>query len=214
MDETKLKNSDPSEVTTYSFGAYLAELGRFLLVALVIIVPLRLFIAEPFIVSGCSMFPTFNNKEYLIVDKISYHQRTPQRGEVIVFKYPKDEQQYFIKRIIGLPGETVNIEQGGVVVSSQESPNGVRLKENYLPNQTQTFGRTEPLTLGSDEYFVLGDNRTASSDSRVWGVLPKHDIVGRVVLRVLPVNRFTLFSTQTLDQLVPAQFFTSSYCKI
>lgn len=117
-----------------------------------------------------------------------------------MFKYPKDPSQYFIKRVIGLPGETVKIEQGHVVVINKQNPEGFVLKEPYLKNEFQTLGvagRQGSLTLGSEEYFVLGDNRTASSDSRVWGVLPKEDIVGKAFLRVFPINEFGVIKTPT-----------------
>lgn len=150
----------------------------------------RFFVAEPFIVSGSSMVPNFHNREYLVVNKMSYRLHEPQRGDVIVFRYPKDTSQYFIKRIVGLPGEKVKVENGRVYVYNEEHPDGAVLEEDYLSNQDITFGNNELTTLGSEEYFVLGDNRLASSDSRVWGILPKHDIVGTAWLRVFPLNAF------------------------
>src|SRR6185369_3261723 len=125
----------------------------------------------------------------------TYHTSQPQRGDVIVLKYPKDTSQFFIKRIIGLPGETISFSQGHVFIKNQEHPDNWQLSEAYLPPQIQTYAGPQVVTLGSGEYFVLGDNRTASSDSRVWGILPQNDIVGKVWLRVFPVSRYAHFST-------------------
>jgi signal peptidase I len=195
MDEINNQNQNEQqpereEGVFRAFGSFIWELLKVFILALVIIVPLRVFVAEPFIVSGTSMVPTFHNREYLIIDKVSYRGGEPARGDVIVFKYPKDESQYFIKRVIGLPGEKVKVEEGHVVVYNSEFPDGQRIPEKYLPNQDITFGRSELVSLGKDEYFVLGDNRQASSDSRIWGILPKKDIVGRAWFRVFPLTHF------------------------
>jgi signal peptidase I len=187
------KQEDVATQST-SLSSYFSELGRFLLIAIIIIVPLRLFIAEPFIVSGTSMLPNFFDKEYLIVDKITYHTRNPERGDVIVFKNPRNESEYYIKRVIGTPGDTVEITNGSVTIIDANHPKGFKLNESYLPNNLETQGSPEPVTLGKDEYYVLGDNRTASSDSRVWGKLMDYEIVGKVRVRVLPFSRFTYFS--------------------
>jgi signal peptidase I len=175
-----------------SAALFVWDLIKILALALVIIVPFRMFIAEPFVVSGSSMLPNFHDSDYLIVDRISYRNEDPQRGDVIVLKFPKDNTQYFIKRIIGLPGEKVKLENGYVVIYNKENPQGLRLKESYLPTQGQTIGKSDTVTLGTDQYFVLGDNRTGSSDSRVWGILPRENIVGRTWLRILPAKSFGL----------------------
>ena len=189
-----LGNQNPSpQSSAAAIGAFIWDLVKILIVALIIIVPFRMFIAEPFVVSGSSMLPNFHDKDYLIIDRISYYTGQPKRGDVVVLKYPKDPSQFFIKRIVGLPGEKVQISQGYVTIYNKEHPQGTRLQEPYLPNQAETFGRPEPTQLGSDEYFVLGDNRTASSDSRVWGILPRENIIGKVWLRVFPIGRFGLF---------------------
>jgi signal peptidase I len=195
-EETNKQNQNPLEPNDdggdnplRAFGSFIWELIKVFVLALVIIVPLRVFVAEPFIVSGTSMVPTYHNREYLIIDKVSYRAHEPSRGDVIVFKYPKDLSQYFIKRIIALPGEKVKVDQGHVVVYNKEHPEGIRLPENYLPNENVTFGRSDVVTLGPEEYFVLGDNRQASSDSRIWGILPKKDIVGKAWFRVFPLTQ-------------------------
>lgn len=173
-----------------SVGSFLWELARIVIIAFVVMVGFRYFVAEPFIVSGSSMVPNFHNREYLVVNKMTYRFNEPQRGDVIVFRYPKDPSQYFIKRIIGLPGEKVKVENGKVYVYNNENPDGSVLGEPYLSNEDITFGKDDTVKLGSDEFYVLGDNRLASSDSRVWGILPREDIVGTAWLRVFPVSAF------------------------
>ncbi len=164
------------------------EIIRFALTVLIIVVPVRLFIAKPFIVSGASMYPTFEDKEYLIVDELSYHFRAPERGEVIVFKYPKDPSKYFIKRVIGLPGETISIKNNEVTILRPDGQNE-KIAEPYI---TEQFWADTEVTLGAEEYFVLGDNRPVSSDSRAWGTLPKSLIAGRAFVRLFPFGRAEL----------------------
>lgn len=169
-------------------NSFLWELIRVIVVAVVLMFAIRIFIAEPFVVSGSSMVPNFHNREYLVVDKISYRFHEPVRGDVIIFRYPKDTTQYFIKRIVGLPGEKVEIVNGRAKIFNTQHPGGSLIDEPYLPSNEITFGKEDIVTLGSDEYFVMGDNRLASSDSRVWGILPKHDIIGHAWLRAFPLN--------------------------
>lgn len=159
------------------------EFGQLVLLALVIIVPFRLYIAQPFIVDGASMDPTFKDGQYLIVDELSFHFRDPKRGEVMIFKFPQDESKYFIKRIIGLPGETISIKDGAVTVTNSEHPNGLSINEPYVK---LAKADSSTVTLGEDEYFVLGDNRMQSADSRYWGALPRENIIGRPFLRFIP----------------------------
>ena len=137
------------------------------------------------------MEPNFENGDYLIIDEISYKFREPRRGEVIVFKYPYFPSQRYIKRIIGLPGETIEIKSGKIAIFNQKE-NQQLIETSYLPSNIQTSGDTR-VSLNEGEYFVLGDNRTASSDSRAWGVLPEKDIVGRVFLRAWPVSVLAKF---------------------
>lgn len=137
------------------------------------------------------MEPNFENGDYLIIDELSYRIRSPQRGEVVVFKYPYDETQKYIKRIIGLPGETVEIQSGTVIVLNQ-SGESVLDESSYLPS-VFTLGDTR-VALGENEYFVLGDNRSASSDSRRWGVLPRENIIGQVFFRAWPLNSLAKIS--------------------
>ena len=199
MDIYGNKNQEtPNNNTSMqTVGAFVWDLIKILIIALIIIVPFRTFVAEPFVVSGSSMLPNFHNGDYLIIDRLSYITGSPARGDVIVLKYPKDTSQFFIKRIIGLPGETVKLAQGKVVVINKDHPEGFQLNEPYLSSPIETFGKTDPTTLGSGEFFVLGDNRVASSDSRVWGILPRDDIVGRVWARIFHFNEAGFIKTPT-----------------
>jgi len=175
----------------FSFFLFVWEILKIVLIALVIVIPIRYFLFQPFIVKGQSMEPNFENSNYLIVDELSYRFRDPQRGEVVVFRYPKNISQRFIKRIIGLPGEKIEIEAGVVMM------NGKILDESkYLPSGVQTTGNTQ-ISLDENEYFVLGDNRISSFDSRQWGVLPRKNIVGRVYFRAWPITDLTKFEAPT-----------------
>jgi signal peptidase I len=160
------------------------ELLKFILITLIIVVPIRTFIAQPFIVSGLSMYPTFHDHDYLIIDELSYYLREPKRGEVIVFHYPKDTTKYFIKRVIGLPGETVTVRNNEVHVTNTAGQQ-VKLDESHANGMSAGNVETK---LGAGEYFVMGDNREVSLDSRVWGVLPRNLITGRAFLRLYPFS--------------------------
>ena len=165
------------------------EAGKTILVALLIVVPLRLYVAQPFFVRGGSMEPTFHNGDYLIIDEVTYRFSEPNRGDVIVFRYPGDPSEFFIKRIIGLPGEVVRSEGGQVTITKQGEM--LEVDEDYI--KATTPDNFEIIT-GPGEYVVLGDNRPASSDSRRWGILPEDHIVGRVFLTVWPPDAFSVFA--------------------
>lgn len=163
------------------------EWAQTIAIALLIALPIRFFIAEPFIVSGASMDPTFASGQFLVVDRLSYRFGEPKRNDVVIFKYPNDPSVYYIKRIIGLPGETLKITGGKVTVVNSENPDGFLLDESYVaPNHVSRD--TETVELGPNQYFVMGDNRAQSSDSRVWGPLEDKFIVGKPILRLLPVT--------------------------
>lgn len=179
------------------FFASALEVVEVAVVALGAVFLIRTFLVQPFLVSGESMAPTFENGDYLLVDELSYYLRTPERGEVIVFRYPKQESTYFIKRIIGLPGERVVIQAGGVEVFNKNNPQGTMLDERYLPPNLATTVRPDgqsDFTLGSDEYLVLGDNRPNSYDSREWGILKRKEVIGLVRLRLWPLSDTTVFA--------------------
>ncbi|MBI4132072.1 MAG: signal peptidase I [Candidatus Sungbacteria bacterium] len=180
----------PSESSAPA-SPFLRALGEFLRLAVIaaaIALPIRYFIAQPFIVRGASMEPNFHDREYLVIDEFSYFFRPPQRGEVIVFRYPLNPREYFIKRVIGLPGETVEVRVDAVYVFNGERPDGFKLDEPYLSAGLAPRGNIR-FTIGPDEYVVLGDNRSASSDSRNWGALERRFITGRAVFRAWPVSR-------------------------
>lgn len=170
--------------------SFLKDLLKYAVTALVVVVPIRTWVAQPFVVNGSSMDNTFKNGEYLIVDEISYRFKEPERGDVLVFKYPEDPSKYFIKRLIGLPGETVTVRNDQVTIQNAANPDGFTLTEPYA--DSKTFGNVT-ITLDEDEYFVMGDNRVVSLDSRIWGPLPKEDVVGRPVFRLLPFSRSGIF---------------------
>lgn len=160
------------------------EIAKIIILAALIVIPIRYFLFQPFFVRGQSMDPNFENGDYLIIDEISYRFRSPQRGEVIVFKSPQSPSQRFIKRIVGLPGEIVEIKEGRVMVHL-DGQRQVLDESYYLPFGLETPGEVK-VSLGEDEYFVLGDNRTFSLDSRRFGSLAEDKIIGRVVLRAWP----------------------------
>ena len=137
------------------------------------------------------MEPNFENGDYLIVDEISYRFREPQRGEVIVFKYPPDPSQRFIKRVIGLPGEEIEVKEDKVSVTHGDKT--FILREDYLPSDLATVGDLK-ISLKEGEYFVLGDNRFFSFDSRRFGIVPRESIIGRVFLRAWPFNDFSMMA--------------------
>ncbi|MDO8579276.1 MAG: signal peptidase I [bacterium] len=171
-------------------GSFWKEIVYYIIFALLIVIPIRVWIAQPFIVNGSSMDSTFLDGEYLIVDELSYRFREPERGAVLIFKYPEDPSKYFIKRLIGLPGETIDIKSDMVTITNEKNPLGIVLNEPYIYSRSLGDGR---ITLDSDEYFVMGDNRMVSSDSRVWGPLPKSDLVGRPFIRLLPITKIDFF---------------------
>ena len=159
-------------------------------VSLAIIIPIRYYLIQPFFVKGASMEHNFEDGDYLLVDELSYRFKLPERGEVIVFRYPLDPSQFFIKRIVGLPGETIEIRNEKVEIFNSNYPDGKILKENYLDLSQKTLGDTL-VRLKNNEYFVMGDNRLQSSDSRRWGTLEKKFITGRALIRLWPLSNIT-----------------------
>lgn len=174
-------------------GHFFWEMTKVIVISLAIVIPVRYFLIQPFFVKGASMEPNFEDGEYLIIDELSLNLDDPKRGEVVIFRYPKDPSQYYIKRIIGLPNERVSIEGGRVKIFNSSYPNGFTLDESeYLYMKNATPGELD-LVLGQDEYFVLGDNRNASSDSRIFGPVLRDAIIGRAWIRAWPFDRWTRF---------------------
>jgi signal peptidase I len=165
----------------------------YIVCAIVLAVGIRHFIATPYIVIGSSMEPTFYDYHYLIIDRLTYDFENPQRGDVIVLDLPQNTSRALIKRVIGLPGETVTLSGETVTIKNSEHPDGFTLSEPYL-DPADLGGATDmSVTLGPDQFFVLGDNRKVSADSRLWGTLPREDIVGRVFVRLYPFNKLGFF---------------------
>ncbi len=193
--ETEQPLQKPKQATA-STADFFWEMLKIVIIAIVIIIPVRFFVIQPFFVKGNSMEPNFANGEYLIINEIGYRLSNPDRGDVIVFKYPRNPSEYFIKRIVGLPGEKVLINDGKITITKDDFMEPVILDEkDYLPGDTETRGQLE-LTLGEDEYAVLGDNRNASSDSRMWGALPGDNIVGEAWLKLWPLKDISVVSSQ------------------
>ena len=179
--------------------SFIFELVKVIVLAGITIALIRYFLFKPFYVKGASMEPNFLDHEYLIVDELSYRLREPERGEVVVFKYPNNQDEYFLKRIIGLPGERIKVADGKITVYNARNPEGVQLDETYLAKELVTLGESRTVTLGPDEYYVLGDNRPNSFDSRRFGPVNKSLIIGRALLRGWPLNRIAKFSAPNFD---------------
>lgn len=200
------QNDKENQESIYDF---FLEIVKMFVLALVIIIPVKMFIFQPFIVRGISMEPNFSESEYLVVNEFGY-KNTPvslfgktfftvepnkdfKRYEVAVFRAPNDEKEFYIKRIIGLPGETVEVENGVVTIYNNEYKDGRILDEAaYLPEGRKTNGSVK-VTLADDEYYVLGDNRGHSSDSRMFGPRNEDDMIGKVLLRAWPLSEFGVF---------------------
>ncbi len=177
-----------------TFGLFILELIKVAVLAGITIALVRYYLFKPFYVKGASMEPNFLDHEYLIIDELSYRFRPIERGEVIVFKNPGNPKEYFLKRVIGLPGERVKVAEGRITIYNQEHPEGFELKETYLAPDLLTLG--EKITvLKPDSYFVLGDNRNNSYDSRRFGPIERASIVGRTWVRGWPLSRVQIFNT-------------------
>ncbi|HOC96488.1 MAG TPA: signal peptidase I [bacterium] len=168
--------------------------------ALVIVFLVRHFLIQPFYVRGSSMEPNFYEKDYLIIDEISYRFEQPKRGDIIVFKLKtQGYNEYLIKRIIGLPGETVIVKDGKVTIKNQDHPDGFILDESYLPTGLETLGDVTEV-VPDDSYFIMGDNRAVSFDSRYFGSIKRESIVGKVLLRGFPFSKFGIIKNITNNQ--------------
>ena len=195
---TPPEETEPESVRS-GFLLFLWDFFKVFAIAIAVIIPIRWFLFQPFVVTGDSMKPNFHDGNYLVIDELSYRLREPARGEVVVLRAPNSPNEFFIKRVVGLPGERIVVEDGHVRIYSEEHPEGAVLQESYLPNNNLTYGNVDTL-LRKDEYFVLGDNRLSSSDSRFWGTLRRSEIIGRAVIRVFPVSEFTIFPTPQYEQ--------------
>lgn len=207
--ETASYRNDADEEEVYGVGRFLWEIVKIGILALVIIIPVRVFFFQPFFVQGASMEPNFHDGEYLIVGEFGYKEtgvgfggselfrvkpfKDLHRGDPVVFRPPGISGQYFIKRVVGLPGETIEIKNSRILIKNAQAPAGFILDEReYLALSVQTTG-DRVIALGVDEYFLMGDNRTASKDSRAFGPVSRDRITGKVLLRAWPFDRLTLF---------------------
>lgn len=205
----KKLNGGTDKEAYYGVGNFIIEIIKVFFWAVIIILPVRIFLFQPFFVQGASMEPNFEDGEYLIINELGYKEtdlnifdnhlftiepfKELKRGDVVVFRYPKNPSQFFIKRIVALPGETVNIGGGKVTIADNQNPNGFILDESgYLDEEIKTSGEISR-QLEENEYFVLGDNRSASHDSRSWGTLRENLIIGKVLLRAWPVDRAAVY---------------------
>ncbi len=176
-------------------GEFVWEIIKIIVIALFIIVPVRMFVIQPFIVEGASMEPNFYDGQYLIVDEISFLLSQPKRGEVVIFHPPSDPGVYYIKRVIGLPGERVLIENGSIYIFNQNNPKGIRVNEKDYDIIHDLLGsEKEDITLGEDEYYLVGDNRTNSLDSRRIGPVKVNFIKGKAWVRAFPFEDFLIFN--------------------
>lgn len=213
MEDNKKISSNPvsggDEEVYYGVGSFIWEVVKVFFWALIIIVPIRVFLFQPFFVQGASMEPNFHDGDYLIVNEIGFKStdvgfnglnfftvetfRDFERGDSVVFRYPKNPGQFFIKRIIALPGEKIEIGNGKVRISNKDNPEGFFLNESsYLTADVVTRGSVIR-ELRDDEYFVMGDNREFSHDSRAWGPITKKDTIGKVMLRAWPVSKANIY---------------------
>lgn len=183
-----MKETEALETKKGGFKEFIKELLTFSILAMIIVLPIRAFVANPFIVSGASMFPTFETGDYLIIDQLTYRFKEPQRGDVIVFRPPNDESKFYIKRVIALPKETIKIEGKQIYITTPQGEE-FKLEEPYITLTKDNFQVTK---LNETEYFVMGDNRLESLDSRSWGPLEHDSIVGRAIIRLLPLSKIEI----------------------
>jgi signal peptidase I len=187
----KKKNSMPAYAQ--STTGFFLEILKIVIITLAIILPIRYFLFQPFYVRGASMEPSYHDKDYLIIDEITYRFSDPKRGDVVVIRNPTNKTEFFIKRIIGLPGETLELKDGEVIIYNAVNTTGLRLQEEYLsPNLSTTGGQR--VVLSESQYYVLGDNRQVSLDSRYFGALDRKNIIGRAWLKVWPFKEFGHFT--------------------
>jgi len=200
----EFNNKIEKEEVYQGVGGFFLEIVKIFILAIVVIVPIRVFLFQPFFVQGASMEPNFEDGQYLIVNELGYKEtdlkffkvdsfKELKREDVIVFRYPHNPSQFFIKRIIGLPGERIRLDKGSVYIYNDKNPEGLKLDETYLPKDLNTKGEND-YQIKNDEYFVMGDNRNHSSDSRVWGPVKTSNVVGKVLLRAWPINKMDVFT--------------------
>jgi signal peptidase I len=206
--EKKIPKDNKQGKTYQGVGSFIVEIIKIVALAFIIIVPIRVFLFQPFFVQGASMEPNFEDGQYLIVNEFGYKEtnvgvsnsilkvepfKRIERQKVIVFRFPLDTSKFFIKRVIGLPGEKIEVKNGQVKIYNSENPDGIVLNEEaYLKSSVRTNGDITE-TLKDNEYFVMGDNRMFSSDSRSWGPITKKNVIGEVLMRAWPVDKLSAY---------------------
>ena len=179
----------------HPFWGYFVDIIETIVVAAAIFVVVYLFLLQPHQVRGASMEPNLSDGQYILTDKISYRFDKPRRGDIIVFKAPVDPNFDYIKRIIGLPGESIQIKGGKIIIQNTTHPKGFVLEEPYKINGSDQPGTlledNKEFKISEDNYFVLGDNRNQSFDSREWGELSRKNIIGKTWLRYWPISKFS-----------------------
>lgn len=197
-DEGKLKKEFEKEEAVSFFkssGKFIVEVLKIVIISLAVIIPIRVFLIQPFYVKGASMEPNFHDNQYLIIDEITYRFQQPARGDVVVIKNPANTSTFFIKRLIGLPNEKIEMKDGHVYIYNSQYPDGLKLNEDYLdPENVNNYGSNNSIALKENEYFVIGDNRKSSLDSRSFGPIQKKYIVGRTWLRIWPFDKFKQYN--------------------
>jgi signal peptidase I len=182
----------------FSFFEFIWDLLKTAIIVVVVAFAVKFFLLQPYIVDGNSMLPNFENEECLLVEKVSYRFKSPKRGDVIVFHPPGQNSINYIKRIVGLPNERIEILENKIKIYNDKYPDGIFLDESYIPSSYLTVSEKSDglYTVGNNEYFVLGDNREHSSDSREWGNLPETNILGKAWLEIFPFKNFDLVEHQ------------------
>lgn len=162
------------------------EVLEVVLIATITVFLIRAFIVQPFLISGSSMIDTFHDGDYVLVDELTYRFKEPERGDVVVFRYPLNPRLFYIKRVIGIEGDLVEVNRGKVII------NGKELQEPYLKEDMSTSGNVL-LNIDKGYFFAMGDNRIGSYDSRNFGPVPKDNIIGVVRVRLLPFASAKIF---------------------
>ena len=188
------ENNPDAPKKEQGFWQGFGDFARFACLVIIVVIFIRVIIAQPFIVSGSSMSPNFASNDYLIVDELTYRFHAPTYGDVIVFHPPIDMKTYYIKRVIGLPGDHVEVKNGVVTIKNAAHPNGFVLSEPYITPDTLTEDKVADVPAGN--YFVMGDNRPESFDSRGWGLLPRANITGRAFIRLFPLSKFSVMPAE------------------
>ena len=186
-----MNDAQPRALKHESMKESVFDFLKFAVIAILVVIPVRLFIAQPFVVSGVSMVPAFESGHYLIIDEVSYRFEEPKRGDVVIFRFPPQPSKFLIKRVAALPGETIEIKGENITIRNKEHPNGFLWRQGTVNERRRTGD--QKVVLGENEYFVLGDNRDESADSRLWGPLPRKFIVGRPLVRLFPLDEIGVF---------------------